>query len=160
MITHATLLLVLSTTLAACSGAWPQVTTERRPDGIIHLKCKMTLQRCLDQAESVCNHQRYTVVRAFDEHEYKGDSTAWTEVRGSEAWIRCGLGASYGAEGQALRDESVCPPPAPPPPALPPPVQACTPGASVACVGVGGCKGGQICLEGGKLGPCDCGPAP
>jgi hypothetical protein len=155
------LVLALSmVTLASCASLWPQVHTERRPDGIIHLTCKMTLQRCLDQAEAACEHQRYAVIRAFDDHEYKGNSIAWTEVRNSEAWIRCGFGHTFGAEAPELRDAAVCPPPAPaPPPPAPAPAPTCTQGASVACVGVGGCRGGQICLEGGKLGPCDCGPA-
>ena len=35
----------------------------------------------------------------------------------------------------------------------------CTPGASVACVGTGGCSGGQVCnAEGTGFGPCSCGP--
>ena len=36
---------------------------------------------------------------------------------------------------------------------------ACIPGASVACVGQGGCSGGQVCsANGASLGPCVCGP--
>lgn len=38
------------------------------------------------------------------------------------------------------------------------PAGACTPGESVACVGAGGCSGGQVCLpDGTGFGPCDCG---
>lgn len=33
-------------------------------------------------------------------------------------------------------------------------------GRSVACVGPGGCAGGQICRPDGTFGPCDCGSAP
>lgn len=34
----------------------------------------------------------------------------------------------------------------------------CLPGASIACVGVGGCSGGQVCNSSGSAyGPCDCG---
>lgn len=34
----------------------------------------------------------------------------------------------------------------------------CMPGESRACVGAGGCAGGQVCLaSGAALGPCDCG---
>jgi hypothetical protein len=34
----------------------------------------------------------------------------------------------------------------------------CTPGASVACVGIGGCSGGQVCnADGSALSACDCG---
>jgi len=36
--------------------------------------------------------------------------------------------------------------------------QVCTPGTSVACVGAGGCAGGQVCLaDGTGYGACDCG---
>lgn len=61
------------------------------------------------------------------------------------------------------------PPPSRPEPALAPPLAPepptatgvhCVPGASQACVGPGGCQGGQVCLpDGGALGPCDCGGA-
>lgn len=34
----------------------------------------------------------------------------------------------------------------------------CTPGISIACTGVGGCSGGQVCnATGSAFGPCDCG---
>lgn len=37
----------------------------------------------------------------------------------------------------------------------------CTPGASVACVGTGGCAGGQVCnADGTGFGACSCGPGP
>lgn len=37
------------------------------------------------------------------------------------------------------------------------PSHLCTPGASVACVGAGGCSGGQVCnAEGSGFGACDC----
>jgi hypothetical protein len=146
--------------LASACAVGPKVTTERRPDGIYHLKCGTTLQRCLDEAESVCDHQRYAVLRAFDVHEYKGDPTARTEFRTSEAFVRCGFGPTWGVETHALREQDLCPAPETSPPVAAPAAPGCTPGASVACVGPGGCKGGQVCLpEGGKLGPCDCGPA-
>lgn len=41
------------------------------------------------------------------------------------------------------------------------PAPRCVPGATQACVGAGGCSGGQACLKDGSgFGPCDCGPAP
>lgn len=44
-----------------------------------------------------------------------------------------------------------------PPP--PPPIPHCVPGESRACVGPGGCSGGQACAADGKhYEPCDCGP--
>lgn len=46
-----------------------------------------------------------------------------------------------------------------PPPAAPAPKGVlCVPGASQACVGPGGCQGGQVCLpDGSGFGACDCG---
>src|SRR5262245_61996227 len=39
--------------------------------------------------------------------------------------------------------------------------RVCTPGASVACVGTGGCAGGQVCnADGTGFGVCDCGGTP
>jgi hypothetical protein len=41
-----------------------------------------------------------------------------------------------------------------------PPTGVCTPGASAACVGAGGCAGGQVCnADGSGFGACDCGGA-
>lgn len=40
----------------------------------------------------------------------------------------------------------------------PEPARLCTPGASVACVGAGGCAGGQVCnAAGSAFGACECG---
>jgi hypothetical protein len=147
--------------LAALAGACatPLVTTERRPDGIIHLKCKTPLPRCLDAAESACNHEHYAVLRAFDNHEYKGDPNVPTEVRASEAFVRCAMRGGWGDEINDLRKEPICS--APPPAAAPVPSRTCMPGATQACVGPAGCGGGQACQsDGAAFGPCDCGGAP
>jgi hypothetical protein len=155
-------LFVLLTVVVAGCATGSAVTTELRPDGIYHLKCKTTLQVCLNQAEVVCNDRSYAVLRAFDTHEYKGDITFPTSYRSSEAFVRCGMRGTFGTENKALMTEPLCP--APPAPASPAPVAAatgCTPGLSQACVGPGGCKGGQACArDGAGFGPCDCGGAP
>src|SRR5450432_3184774 len=140
--------LLLVTYVSACA-AQPLVTTERRPDGIYHLTCKTTLQICLNDAEDLCHRQRYVVLRALDLHDYKGASDRPMEDRTSEAFIRCGTEASWGADNKALLKTELCPgpPAAPSPPATPP--SACTPGASQACAGPAGCKGGQVCTPDG-----------
>lgn len=87
-----------------------------------------------------------------------------------------GGGSTYGGEGsmsirtlKGLRGSCIvftgppqaATPPAAAPPAPPPPRTACVPGATQACVGPGGCKGGQACKDDGSgFKPCDCGPAP
>jgi hypothetical protein len=146
----------------AAGCAAQQVKTERRPDGIYHVTCRDTLQVCLNKAEELCQRQRYVVLRAYDLDDHRGGTEKETEVRTSEAFFRCGARASWGDENKALLAQDVCPAPATPPA---PPASAasvgCTPGVSIACVGAGGCKGGQSCAPDGKtFGPCDCGPSP
>jgi hypothetical protein len=148
----------LVATIAAISGcvSGPPVTTERRPDGVYHLRCKASLPACLDEAEKVCGHQHYAVLRAFDDHEYKGDATFPTEFRASEAFVRCGVRGSWGDENTDLRRQALCPEPAERVVVQAP--RGCTPGVSQACVGPGGCAGGQVCApDGTKFAPCDCG---
>jgi len=59
--------------------------------------------------------------------------------------IACGEDGKGKTEGDAGRDASR--------PA------SCEPiGVSVACTGVGGCAGAQLCQDNGHFGPCDCGP--
>jgi hypothetical protein len=156
MITRARALGLLSWLVATPACVSPAVTTELRPDGITHLTCKAPLQRCLDKAEMICNHERYAVLRAFDMQDYKGNTAQPEAFRSSEAFIRCGVRGGWGDDNNALRREPLCPASAT---AGPTPATICTPGASLACVGPGGCHGGQACLpDGSKLGPCDCGP--
>jgi hypothetical protein len=141
----------------------PTVTIVRRDDGILHIKCTdKKLQRCLDAAEDACGQRRYVVLRAFDDHDYRGRTDAPLEVRDSEAFVRCGQQNAWGGDLGKLRSDplggSVAAAPAP---SAPVPAHACTPGASQACVGRGGCAGGQACLaDGSAFGPCDCGGAP
>jgi hypothetical protein len=138
----------------------PAVRTELGADGIYHLKCTTTLQVCLNQAEVICHQERYVVLRAFDLHDYAGDSVQPTETRQSEAFVRCGVRGTWGDANKSLMAEPVSPAPSAAP-VVAPPSRFCTPGASQACVGAAGCKGGQACApDGNAFGPCDCGPAP
>jgi hypothetical protein len=148
--------------LASGCATTPAVKTELGADGVYHLTCRTTLQVCLNQAEVVCHAERYAVLRAFDLHDYAGDSTQPTETRHSEAFVRCGARGTWGDENKALMasplSAAVGAPALIATPATPQ-TRLCTPGASQACVGA--CKGGQSCLaDGGGFGPCDCGPAP
>jgi hypothetical protein len=139
-----------------------KVMTERRPDGIVHLTCKMSLADCLYEVENACDHRRYVVLRAFDGRDLKGLVPAQTLVLESEAYVRCGEMTAFGPENKALLATPVCTPPAVP--AVPP--RVCAPGATQACVGPAGCSGGQACVaDGSRFGTCDCGapaavPAP
>jgi hypothetical protein len=138
----------------------PTVSIVRRDDGILHIKCTdKTLQRCLDAAEDACGRRRYAVLRAFDDHDYRGRTDAPLEVRDSEAFVRCGQQNAWGGDLGKLRSDPLGGATAAAPAAAVP-ARACTPGASQACVGRGGCAGGQACLaDGSGFGPCDCGDA-
>jgi hypothetical protein len=62
--------------------------------------------------------------------------------------IGCGEDGKGGEESDAGRDGGSRP-------------ASCSPiGVSVACTGVGGCAGAQLCMDNGRFGPCDCGPGP
>src|SRR5689334_3632606 len=67
-------------------------TTERLPDGNVHLKCKTSLAQCLSSAEEACNGTRYKVLAAVDQHDYIGarSTVGEQEYRASEAIIQCG----------------------------------------------------------------------
>ncbi len=154
---------VAAIALVSSCATVPAVTVDKRPDGIVHLTCKAALPACLQQVEALCDHQRYAVLRAFDDHDYKGDSVYPTEFRNSEVFVRCGLRGAWGDANKSLLAEPLCPAPAaPPPPVAPPsPPRACFPGTTQACVGPGGCAGGQVCAsDGATFGACDCGGAP
>jgi hypothetical protein len=142
----------------------PAVKTELGADGVYHLTCRTTLQVCLNEAEVVCHNERYAVLRAFDLHGYAGDSVQPTESRHSEAFVRCGARGTWGEENKTLMASPLSAVAGAPASSATPaasPVRLCTPGASQACVGAAGCKGGQSCRpDGSGFGPCDCGPAP
>lgn len=141
-------------------------------NGTYHIRCKAPLTACLRHAEGLCPGVSYDVLAARDRRTYTGVEPAVVEHRSSEAVVECGSrGASLFSEpdlakqveasrergeedathaGQSeadTRPESTKPP------------LACTPGLSQACVGIGGCHGGQACLEDGSgFGPCQCAP--
>jgi hypothetical protein len=140
----------------ACAG--PAVTTERRDDGIFHLKCKTTLEICLAAADNACNHDRYVVLRAYDEHNLKGDTSQPEDFRSSEAFIRCGMRSAWGSENTTLLQQPLCPAAAQASSSAA--LRVCTPGATQACVGAAGCAGGQACApDGTSFSTCDCGPS-
>lgn len=160
--TTRTLHVAAAAAVLALGCATAAIRTERRPDGVYHVTCRTALPACLAAAESLCNHERYAVLRAFDDHNLKGDMTQPTDVRSSEALVRCGTdAASWSAETKALSEQSLGAAQTAPAPSASP-ARACVPGATQTCVGPGGCSGGQACAsDGAMFGACDCGtPAP
>jgi hypothetical protein len=105
--------LLFVTACAALSSS----TVEHKPDGTYELRCKSALSACLQRADDVCQGAGYTVVRASDDRDYRGpQGIAESEIRSSNALIRCGLRG-----GPPLFNTS-SPPAPPPPPPQPPPV--------------------------------------
>jgi hypothetical protein len=152
-------LLWLGLVLVACSSSGGKPA--RLADGGYRLSCRGPLSDCLKGADKVCREQGYTVAVARDKRELLGheQGQSQVEVRRSEATIYCG---SSPLPASAPPPEPASPAPpvlAPAPVPAPPPARACTPGASQACVGPGGCPGGQTCsADGTHFETCDCGP--
>jgi hypothetical protein len=143
----------------------------RQGDGGYQISCKSPLADCLKQAERTCRDEGYTVTAASDLHELLGAPTGQSQVpvQKSEATFYCGrlptsaerpmieLKREHPLESSAPRAEAPAPAPAP----SGPPPRACVPGATQACIGPGGCSGGQACDEDGShFNPCDCGNPP
>jgi hypothetical protein len=149
------LVLALVPLSASCSrgGGMPA----QQADGSYRLSCTGPLTDCLERAERLCKDEGYTVM-GQDVHELLGHEQGQSqiEVRKSEATIHCGKPQGSGARAfvELKRDPVSA---APPPPAKPEPL-ACVPGSTQACVGPGGCKGGQACTsDGSRYESCDCG---
>lgn len=179
----------LALSLGACSKQHNH-DQRRLPDGTTLIECNVALRSCLAEAERVCRDESYTVLGANNVVRHYGADAGESKVVlvESSARIRClsrgAEPASLTPSEMARTTAKPAPPraakapstpePAPVAPAAPPPAAAprsdvaataaksvhCVPGASQACVGPGGCHGGQVCLaDGSGLGPCDCGAA-
>ena len=157
-------LLPCLTLCLACSGA--SKGPAREADGSYHLSCRGPLTDCLQRAERLCKDEGYSVASARDVQELLGHESGESQVaiRKSEAVIYCGAKVPAAERPMielkretpiaATPEPSPAPAAAPPPPA---PARACVPGSTQACVGPGGCSGGQACAEdGARYEPCNC----
>jgi hypothetical protein len=150
-------LLLAAVVVLGCAP--PMVQVEHREGGVLHFNCKAPLTQCLAAVEKACEYQRYAVLRAFDDHDLKGDTTQPGDFRSSEAFVRCDRNTGWSQENRALRAQPLSAPTSAPAPSAAP-ARACVPGVAQACVGPAGCAGGQTCApDGASFGPCDCGPA-
>lgn len=150
-------------TLAAC-GATPRPPAKQH-DGSYDLSCRGRLTSCLKQAERVCGDQGYWVTTAHDVRELLGHKAGQSQigVERSDATIVCGTAPKEDPIRLQREEQKETELPAAPLPAAAPvgPRLACVPGATQACVGPAGCKGGQVCsADGAHYEACDCGPAP
>jgi hypothetical protein len=152
--------LVVSLVLATGCASQRNVVEKVRVD-VYRLKCRKALPVCLaEEGEASCQGNHYVVLRAVNELNMRGAAPNLTEDRSSEAIIQCGPAHGWGALGKPMEGAdklpaagaAVAPAPAP---------TSCVPGATQACVGPAGCRGGQACrADGGGFLPCDCGPTP
>lgn len=158
---------VLATQTLACSrGSGAPV---RHADGSYSLSCKGPLSDCLRHAERLCRDEGYTVSEARDIRDLVGHESGQSRVliQKSNATIYCGDHATREpialkrdpANEPAAPAPEVAPAPTPTPaPAPLAPAPACVPGSSQACIGPGGCSGGQACApDGTRFEPCNCG---
>jgi hypothetical protein len=136
-------LALLCALAAGCATA--RVSTETRPDGATHLRCKTSLPDCLEEAERLCHGRHYVVLRAVDEHDHRGGPDMRLDVRTSEAVVRCGPMTPWPADPMASPAECApaeCAPVASAPvacaPAPPPPPVQCVCNCGAPAPGVGG----------------------
>lgn len=149
--------------LSGCSSS--PALPPREPDGSYHLACQGPLPECLLRAEKLCQREGgYVVASARDINELLGhdQGQSQVEVRKSEAVIFCGnADPSFSRPLVETRQDPVkslqtdeADAHAEPPRGA----RACVPGATQACIGPGGCRGGQACAaDGSRFEPCNCG---
>jgi hypothetical protein len=147
-----------------CSGS--PAGAVKQADGSYHLACRGPLTECLQRADRICRDKGYAVESARDTRERLGHESGESqiEIRKSEAVIYCGSSVPPAERPMIelkretpISEAPVAPPATSAAPATPP-ARACVPGSTQACVGPGGCSGGQACTEdGSRYEPCNCG---
>lgn len=138
---------------ASLSCARASGHSARHSDGSYDLTCKGYLVDCLKQAERLCREQGYTVESGHELRQKLGHQAGQSQVAvvRSEATIVCGNVANERPPIKLERPQPATPPP------VAAPAPACVPGATQACVGPGGCSGGQACAsDGARFEPCVC----
>jgi hypothetical protein len=147
------LLLLSAFVLLSCTST-QQIT--KVGEKTYRLSCKTSLGQCLEQVDRVCT-SGFKVQEGNDERRTYGVSvgSAQTEVRSSEALVRCHTRTLFGDDDE---DEAKKPSYAKPAASSAPVKERiCLPGSTQECIGGGGCRGGQACLiDGSAFGPCDC----
>jgi hypothetical protein len=161
--------------LASCVTG--PVERQRLADGSWHLTCRLPMDECVRHFEAVCMDKRYRILSAQSKRDVRDVDPGTREYRLSEITALCDRDAPQVAAAAAAPAPPIPPPGVPPPPPIgapplgappaPPPAgpgvaraSACVPGATQACIGPGGCNGGQACrADGTGFGSCDCGAA-
>jgi hypothetical protein len=142
--------------LSALACARGSGHSARHADGSYDLTCKGPLVDCLKQAERLCRDQGYTVESGHELQDKLGHESGQSQVTvvRSDATIKCGNASTERPPIKLERPPEPTPAPVVAPSA---PAPACVPGATQACVGPGGCSGGQACAaDGTRFERCEC----
>lgn len=139
----------------------------QQPDGSYQLECNSPLSDCLQRVEPLCGDKGYVVAEARDSLELLGHEQGQSQVpaRRSRATVYCGSDSTPPPRAMVeVKGDPVTPRkrerPSEDGNPYPEPAALCVPGATQACVGPGGCSGGQSCAaDGSRFEPCDCGAA-
>ena len=155
----------LGLVLVSACGHTGGVERHAEADGTYRIDCRQPLERCLGSLEEVCS-QGYEILRAREQKRFYGPNEINEPSLTSYAVARCTSPTSLfghsdkggGNQAESPTSRSVAGAPAS---AEPIERKNCVPGASQACVGPGGCRGGQRCLhDGSAFAECDCGGPP
>lgn len=152
----APILVSLLLLLGACSAA----QEKRLADGSWQIRCGEAMHRCASRADLLCGDDGYEVLGGGTRGRMLGGPNGYrARVQASELVVRCGPDPVIAPEAEQVpegaRDEGA---PRSERALGTETAERCMPGATQACVGPGGCSGGQACREdGGGYGPCDCG---
>jgi hypothetical protein len=141
--------------LTACAAG--SVERKRLADGSWHVTCRLPMDECVRQFEQVCLEKRYRILSGQSKREVHDVEPSIREYRTTELTAICDRDAAESAAAAASASA-----PAPPPVSSAAVHEAprCVPGTTQACVGPGGCTGGQACrADGMGFAACDCGLA-
>lgn len=135
---------------AACGARYQ---AEPLRDGSWRVECEERVDRCLQMAQRTCGDEGYVVEQGKQDTKLYGGETGYqTAVDLHVLEFRCGEQEAAPAAEKARSEREA-------PESASPGEKLCIPGSTQACVGPGGCRGGQSCNdEGSGFLPCDCGP--
>lgn len=143
-------------------GCSANVKTALGPNGSHIITCGNGMAVCVAKADKICSEDGYTIIEGVSRTKILGGSSSAYRERSEigELTVRCGM-PEDDEQGNPVvfkLPERTDEPIVVDEPIAPSAGSVCTPGATLACVGAGACKGGQVCLETGRgYGPCDCG---
>lgn len=142
--------------LVAACGA-PEVQSQRLKDGSWSFQCELGMDECVRRVQENCPNQRYRILDGSSETRLRDAPPFERAYHTSRLHLVCndsGADTVPAVDGSKANAASSVAAPINAAPKL------CSQGETRECVGVGACKGGQVCLpDGTGYDRCDCGPA-